>query len=492
MDTVGAPDEDALELDAHRLRDTFDALREGVQILSPAWRYLYVNEAVAGHGRKRRDELLGRTMMECYPGIEHTEVFATLDRCMRERVAATIENEFEYGDGTNAFFELRIQPSREGLIVLSLDITERKQLEATVRQDQKLRALGQMAASVAHDLKNVLNAITLQATLLHRPLSHEQADEVLVQIETAIRTGADTVERLRRFSRQEPEPIAEATDLDRVTDTAIEICRPRTREHPGVELRRERAETPPALVRASELATAVVNLVVNALDAVGAQGTITVRTGTSAGGGFIEIADDGAGMPAEVERRAFEPFFTTKAQGTGLGLSMAYAFVHRHGGRIAVETSPGQGTTIRMWFPAAPARPAETAPAPEPGRRVLIVEDDAGARTALGALLADEGFAVEVAPDGEQALARFERFDPDVLLIDYQMPGMDGATVTRHARARKARLPVVVMSGVEASHAAVAPLLREPGTEHVRKPIDLDQLVAALGRVLAPGPVTTD
>jgi PAS domain S-box-containing protein len=150
------------ELDASELRDTLDLLREGIQILSPDWRYVYVNDAVAAHGRKARHELLGHTMFECYPGIERTAVFSVLQTCMRERRTEHIENEFTYDSGQRAWFELRIQPCTEGLIVLSLDITERKRLEASVRQDDKLRALGQMAAGIAHDLPNVVNAIAVE------------------------------------------------------------------------------------------------------------------------------------------------------------------------------------------------------------------------------------------------------------------------------------------------------------------------------------------
>jgi PAS domain S-box-containing protein len=112
-------------------------MREGLQILGPDWHYLYVNEALARHGRKAREELLGRTMLECYPGIEDTAVFAVMKSCLEERRSTSLENEFVYADGERAWFELRIQPCREGLLVLSLDITERKRLEATVQQSLK-------------------------------------------------------------------------------------------------------------------------------------------------------------------------------------------------------------------------------------------------------------------------------------------------------------------------------------------------------------------
>src|SRR5262245_31467391 len=475
-------------LDALELRDTLDLLREGIQILSPEWRYVYVNDAVAVHGRKARDELLGKTMLECYPGIERTAVFKVLESCMRERRREHVENEFQYDTGQRAWFELRIQPCTEGLIVLSLDITERKRLEANARQDDKLRALGQMAAGIAHDLKNILNPIALQLQLLRTHVAGESGThDALAAIEEAIRAGSDTVENLRRFSRKEVDRTPEPGDLGRFADVAVEICRPKVREHPGVQLVRERASGPRVLIRGSELVTAIVNLVVNAVEALPAAGTVTVRNGSD-GGAWVEIADDGPGMSADVESRMFEPFFTTKPHGTGLGLAMVYAFVQRHGGRIAVDTGVGRGTTVRMWFPAAPrvervrALPARLAPG-----RLLLVEDEPASRQALQMLLEDEGFTVEARSTGEEALAALPACEPDALVVDYRLPGMDGVRLARAARERRSTLPVVIMSGFDRTSTQLAAFLRCPRTEHVSKPIDVHVLVDTLNRLVEAG-----
>jgi CheY-like chemotaxis protein len=327
---------------------------------------------------------------------------------------------------------------------------------------------------VAHDLKNIFNPIALNLQVLRRGAAGDRhADEVFARIEDAIRTGSDTVERLRRFSRQEADPAPEPIDLDRVTDAALAICLPRIRERAGIEVRREHEHMPRVLVRPSELVTAIVNLVVNALDAMPLHGTITVRTGADEGG-WVEVADDGPGMPPEVQNRVFEPFFTTKPEGTGLGLAMVYAFVHRHGGRVTLDTMPGRGTTVRLWFP------------PAASRRLLVVEDEAAARQALQMLLQDEGFTVAASPSGEEALACLEVFEPDALLVDFQLPGIDGATLARRARQWRSSLPVVLMSGFDESNDALASLLRTPLTERIDKPIDMDRLVAALEQVLAP------
>ncbi|HTJ47213.1 MAG TPA: HAMP domain-containing sensor histidine kinase [Kofleriaceae bacterium] len=228
--------------------------------------------------------------------------------------------------------------------------------DALARTD-KLRALGQMAAGVSHDLKNILNPLGLQLELLRRRVGRgdqEQIAQTIDQMSDVIRFGVDTVERLRDFSRQTPEAAAEPTDLAKVVASALEICRVRVGQVPALRLAHEPGAPPIVLARASELATAIVNLVINATDAMPDGGTITVRTGEEGGGGWVEVADDGPGMPPEVERHVFEPFFTTKGdQGTGLGLAMVYAFVHRHGGKLTLDTAPGRGTTFRLWFPMA-------------------------------------------------------------------------------------------------------------------------------------------
>ena len=227
--------------------------------------------------------------------------------------------------------------------------------EALARAE-KLRALGQMAAGVSHDIKNILNPLHLQLQLLRRrlPPGAESAEEIVGRMEEVVKFGVDVVERLREFSRQEPEREAEPVALARVLETALDLCGPRVPAGARIELRREPGESPAVLARRSELVTAVVNLVFNAIEAMPAGGTITVRTGTAGSGGWIEVADDGPGMPPEIERRIFEPFFTTKDQGTGLGLAMVYAFVHRHSGELTVDTAPGRGTRLRLWFPAVP------------------------------------------------------------------------------------------------------------------------------------------
>lgn len=221
---------------------------------------------------------------------------------------------------------------------------------------EKLRALGEMAAGISHDLKNILNPLGLQLELLRRRIAKDQegALRVVGNMEEAIRSGVDVVERLRAFSRQAPEAAAEVVDLNEVLTTASELCHPRL-DPARIDLRLQPGAAPFVMARRSELVTAVVNLIFNAIDALANNGgAIVLRTGSDEGGGWIEVADTGPGMPPEVETRVFEPFFTTKTQGTGLGLAMVYAFVKRHDGKVTLETKLGDGTRFRLWFPSPP------------------------------------------------------------------------------------------------------------------------------------------
>lgn len=221
----------------------------------------------------------------------------------------------------------------------------------------KLRALGQMSAGISHDLKNILNPISLYMQLLKKAIRRgdtETIDDAVEQIQGALRRGVEIIDRLRDFSRQSPESRTSIVDLDRLAVEAIELSRPRvtSAEKARVKIQAELGRAPPVQVQPSELVTALLNLILNAVDAVSPGGTIVVTTGERRGGGWVSVRDDGPGMSPEVEKQIFEPFFTTKGtEGTGLGLAMVYAFVQRHGGEITVASAPGQGATFTMWFP---------------------------------------------------------------------------------------------------------------------------------------------
>lgn len=249
------------------------------------------------------------------------------------------------------------------LEALARSHAELRVTEEALARTEKLRALGQMAAGVAHDLKNILNPISLHLQFIDRAVDRGQTAEVkesVAEVKQVLVRGVQAIERLRDYSRQSPESRSEEIDLNRLAREAKEIARPRLASRGGVcrSIDEKLGEPPIIMGRSGDIVSAVVNLLVNAIDAIPESGHIALATGASRGGAWIEVSDDGPGMPPEVERRVFEPFFTTKgAEGTGLGLAMVYACMKRHGGEVTLETALGHGTKFRLWFPATAASP---------------------------------------------------------------------------------------------------------------------------------------
>ncbi len=237
---------------------------------------------------------------------------------------------------------------------------ELERSEEMLVRAERMRALGEMASGVSHDLKNMLvNPLVLQLEVADRALKRgavDKAHATVVDMRSVVMNGLALIERLRDFGRQSPEEAGASIDLDDLARQAVEIARarigPANRRPPRLRL----DATSPAAVRGSrpELLSALVNLIVNAIDALCDGGTITVRSGCDGLAPFVEVEDDGPGMAKAVADRVFEPFFTTKQNGTGIGLAMAYACARRHGAELTLATAPGQGARFRLAFPAAP------------------------------------------------------------------------------------------------------------------------------------------
>jgi signal transduction histidine kinase len=227
-----------------------------------------------------------------------------------------------------------------------------RRAEAALLRNEKLRALGQMSTGIAHDLKNLLNPLGLHVEIVDRALKKAGAErpDAITAIRDIIRRGVETIDRLRTFSRLEPEPFADRVDVAAVAREAIELARPRFSG--ALVLHDEVADAGTVRGHGSEVVAALVNLIVNAADACGERGTVTVRTGCDDSAAWVEVADDGPGMPPEVEARVFEPFFSTKGEsGTGLGLANVFATMLRHGGEVRLDTAPGRGARFVLRFP---------------------------------------------------------------------------------------------------------------------------------------------
>ena len=252
---------------------------------------------------------------------------------LTELTAISLSKTYQHQKLQNAFDALRL--SQDALV-----------------RTEKLRALGQMSAGLAHDLKNLLNPIQLYTDHMRDVAGNrEEVLETLRLMDRVLTRGLETVERLRDFSRVTPEESeATPTDLNSMVREAVEISKPKLARS---KLVLELGSLPAVLLRPADCITAIVNLIFNAVDATEGKGQITIRTGTSSDVAWVEVEDDGLGIPAAIREKILEPLFTTKGtQGTGLGIPIVEAFAHRHGGRLDVESEPGHGARFRMSFPA--------------------------------------------------------------------------------------------------------------------------------------------
>lgn len=353
-----------------------DCLLEGCQVVSFDYRYLYVNEAVLRQGRRSREELLGRTMPECYPGIEQAPMYATLTRCLTERIHHRMENEFEFPDGSKGWFELRFVPVPEGACILSLDVTEQKRLamslavyEKRLRHTQKIEALGRLTAGVAHDFNGILWVIRSYSGMLLADLGPaDPMRDSVTEIERAGQRAAALTRQLLTFSRREvgrPRPVS----LGVVVGGMENMVRRLFGDGDGVELRVVGHEAL-GFIQADtgQMEQVVLNLAVNARDAMPEGGCVTIETAnvdldadhartnpgvTSGPHVVLAVSDSGVGMDRETQARMFEPFYTTKdvGKGTGIGLSIVLGIVRQNGGHVRVHSAPGCGTSVMVYFP---------------------------------------------------------------------------------------------------------------------------------------------
>ncbi|PWC73952.1 hybrid sensor histidine kinase/response regulator [Azospirillum sp. TSH64] len=398
-------------------------------------------------------------------------------------------------------------------------VEARDEAEEHVRQLQKMEALGQLTGGVAHDFNNLLQAVRSSLHMLEaggelRGAESRRALEIASQ---AVDRGATLTQHLLAFARRQrlaPAPVdlgtqvaGMATLLERTLGGAIRIRIDRD------------ADVPPALVDPHQFDIALLNLAINARDAMPDGGTLTITvTSLPVGmaceeaspaltpGGYVAVTvrDSGSGMPPDILARACEPFFTTKpvGQGSGLGLSMVHGLTAQSGGGIRLESHPGLGTAVTLYLPHAPVEsPAEARPEIRPGSRVdatggpaastgtaplpvpsaalriLLVEDDALVRMANAAALDEAGLMVSEAAGGEEALALLEADEGiGVLVTDFAMPGMTGADLTRLVRRHRPGLPVLIVTGY-AEKAVLQDLGREPGIRILSKPIPPSALI---------------
>lgn len=395
-------------------------------------------------------------------------------------------------DGTHVDVSVTVSPIRDrdgriiGASTVARDIGERKRLEQQLQQAKRAEAIGSLAAGVAHDFNNVLMVVRACSALLLKRVHDDVQRREVVQIDEAAQRGAELARQLLAFSKQQA-VRPELTDVAVVVHQTLALLERVIGEDVEIELDLE-GELPSILVDRGQLGQVIVNLAVNARDAMPEGGRLTFSTRAVGDGIRLCVTDTGVGMDERTRERVFDPFFTTKDAGTGLGLASVHGIVTESGGRIRLTSEPGSGTTFELFFPFAPeARPGappaqpETAGVAQGDETILFVEDEETVRVIVAQTLRSYGYTVVEAEDGADAirLASEREHDIDLLLTDLTMPGMSGRELAARLTEERPGLGIVYTSGYPADTLDV-----EAGPAYVQKPYDSAELAAAVRRVL--------
>ena len=441
--------------------------------------FITVNEAwlrLFGHAREAVEGHTGEDLgLWADPGTR-PGIVATLQGGTRvlDREVTFLKKD---GSRISAMFagQLLMMQGQPCLLGAVVDMTERQQadqerrrLEAEIHHAQKLESLGSLASGVAHDMNNVLAAIQTVAELLTLPTSRSPEDlRNLALIARATVRGRDLVRGLTQFVRKDLQE-AEHLDLNGLIREEAELLDRTLLQKVRVILALD-PDLPPILGDRSALGNALMNLCVNAADAMPRGGMLTLRT-LQAGEGWVEwaVEDTGEGMPAEVLARATEPFFTTKGigKGTGLGLALVHGVAKAHGGGLELLSVVGQGTTVKLRLPALslPAVPAQELAEADLDvprcLRILVVDDDELIRASLPGMLEFAGHGTVLADSGRAAISLMEHgLEVDLAILDLNMPDLGGLETLERLRALRPNLPVLIASGYldPASLATLAP-----------------------------------
>ena len=491
-------------------RQVYDGVALPVLIIDPvSWLVLAVNDAALKQYGYEREEFVGLPVLEVRP----PEGRAEAERIMSEIPHGfwkTVAVRHCRKDGSvfaaDVWSRDTVVDGRPVRIATISEVTERVQLQQELQQAQKMEVVGRLAGGIAHDFNNALSAILGGSELLMDQLRDDPEARVdLETIQQAARRAALLTRYLLAFSRQQTLRV-EVCSLAAVAEHSVALLERVLEDHIEVRTRID-PESWPVRVDAVQLEQVIINLAVNAQDAMPGGGTLLLATDnvsvspkkareapSVAPGDYavLTVQDTGIGMDEITRARIFEPFFTTKPppEGTGLGLSMAYGIVRQSGGFITVDSAPGAGTTFRILLPRAGQAPSEATPLVEgalPGnRRVLVVDGDDAVRQSTGRVLEGLGCRVISTATAEAALAAVKASEetPELLVAALSLPGMAGRELADRLQSSHPELTVLFLSGYALEGDQNLKTL-EDGRALLRKPFSVESLSEAVGRLLA-------
>ena len=460
-------------------------------------------------------DLMGMTMDELRGEMVYDVPFVRDVPDSREMVMSMVESA-RAGRETTAEFEVEMN-GKAGVHVLSIrpvpgpdgspaflvaearDVSDLKNTQEQLRQAQKMEALGQLTGGIAHDFNNLLTVVVGGLDMINRRIEDPKTRAYATNALAAAERGARLTAQLLTFSRVQKLEVR-PTDVATLVDRARPLLR--NVLGPGIEKSFDLEAAGLAMADPTQLEVALLNLAVNARDAMTGGGSLhfalkRIRVTDDPeldDGDYLELSvrDTGSGMSEDVRARVFEPFFTTKevGKGTGLGLSMVYGMARQSGGTARIRSALGEGTTVSLLLRCADKDAARqdhvleraTAPRADDHRSVLVVDDDEAVRTFMAETLRDRGFAVREAGSGSEALRLFDEHRPDLVVLDYIMPGMSGADVAREMLGARPGQPILFVSGYSETEAIRA---AAPDANLLAKPFRAETLLDALGALSA-------
>jgi PAS domain S-box-containing protein len=507
--------EEAMRASEARYAAVFQHTTAGIIIISvePGGRFVYeaVNPTHEQFTGRPAADFVGVTSYDLFPRELADRLIERYSRAVETGTPLTYEDMFPYPAGPR-ILQATVVPIRDAqgevtkLLISTHDLTQRKQAEEVLRQGQKMEAIGQLTGGVAHDFNNLLTAVLGNLELLGHRLSDPKSQKLLLSAAQAAERGARLTQQLLAFARkQRLEP--EAVDLNHLVAGMGDILL-RTI---GATVRIETVlgeDLWTALVDVNQVELVLLNLAINARDAMDSGGVLTIRTenihlvaasrtSDVLPGDYVvlSVSDTGTGMTDEVRAKAFEPFFTTKevGKGSGLGLSQVYGIARQLGGGVELDSALGRGTAVRVFLPRAvravrePERTADRLQLPPRQRaRILVVDDDRHVREFVVSCLEGFGYQVLEAPDGPTALD-IVAHEPaiDLLLADFAMPEMNGLELMRRIRKDRPELNVLFMTGYADTADIEAESIEVPT---LRKPFRVTELSEKVALALRGGP----
>ena len=500
-----------LALSEARFRAVFDTVLEVLVLMEPDGTVVELNRKQAPWRATNARDAVGKKIWEAPTLMLYPLHVELMKKAVKHASAGKLfeqEVRLEREDASTTHLDVSVQPVNgpDGKVMYLLfearDITDLKAAQEQLRQSQKMEALGQLTGGIAHDFNNLLTVVVGGLDIISKRAEDAKLKRYAENALGAAERGARLTAQLLAFSRVQRLEVRPT-----LVAPLIQNMRPLLRNVLGPGITKEfdlDQAMMPVMADPTQLEVAILNLAINARDAMPDGGVLTFSTKPVkvAGdpdleeGDYMEltISDTGSGMPSEIAERAFEPFFTTKevGKGTGLGLSMVYGMARQSGGAARIESRLGEGTAVKLLFrkshgvldaEAAAATDQVQAESRRPSESVLVIDDDPDVRAFIVAALEEQGYLVRQASDGKEGLAELSREKADLVIVDFIMPGLSGAEIAKKIRARLPNQRVLFVSGYSETDAVKR---TAPDAPLLTKPFRADALHKAVRGALAP------